>query len=237
MIIKLEKFEGPLHLLLSMIEQEKMAITEISLLKIADQYIDYIKTSPDITMDNIADFLVVAAKLLLIKSKALLPYLSPEEEEEIVEFQEQLKMYQELLQATKQVAKLAGKKTFMFSREFDRKAMLASHQGFSPPQQVAVVEWPDILREVVSRWQPAEPLEEASIMDNIKIEDRIDFIRQQLSSKLKFVFSHVIEQASSKTEVIVSFLAILELMKQRDIIIEQAELFGEIEINQFGVSC
>lgn len=232
MIIKVNKFEGPLNLLLKMIEQEEMDITEVSLLKIADQYIDYIKNSNDITPDNIADFLVIASKLLLIKSKALLPYLTPEEEEEIEEFQEQLKMYQEFLKATKGIEALVGKKKFMFAREFDRKAILASNKSFSPPNKVDMVEWPNIFAEVVNRIQPLAELEETSIQDNISIEDRIDYIKSQLTNKLKFVFSNVIKQAKDRTEIIVSFLAILELMKQRDITIEQGELFGEIEINK-----
>ena len=83
MKIKIEKFEGPLSLLLKMIEQEELDITEINLAGIADQYIEYIKNNNNISPDNMADFLVIAAKLLFIKSKALLPYIYAEEEEDL----------------------------------------------------------------------------------------------------------------------------------------------------------
>lgn len=232
MIIKQEQFAGPLSLLLQMIEQEKMAITEVNLAKITDEYVTYIKNSPNITADNIADFLVVAAKLLLIKSKALLPYLSQEEEAEIEEFQEQLKMYQEFLQATKHIAQLANSSDLMFAREFDRQALLSSNQIFFPPSKLSLEHLPAIFDEVLGRLVAPAILEEETIMDEVNIDDRIAFIAQVLTSKLKLVFSHIIKGAKDKTDIIVSFLAILELMKQRDINIEQSELFGEIEINK-----
>ena len=95
MNFKIDKFEGPLGLLLQLIEKEEMDITEISLAKIADQYIEYIRSYKGIGPEEMADFLVVAAKLLLIKSRALLPFLKGEAEEEIQEFEHQLRMYKE----------------------------------------------------------------------------------------------------------------------------------------------
>src|SRR3990167_8461875 len=100
---KIEKFEGPLGLLLQLIEKEEMDITEIYLAKIADQYIDYIRNSKSIEPEEMADFLVVAAKLFLIKSRALLPFLQGEVEQEIQDFENQLKMYKEFLEAAKKV--------------------------------------------------------------------------------------------------------------------------------------
>ena len=110
---KLEKFEGPLSLLLKLIEQEELDITQVSLANVADQYVNYIRQSDHINPDEVADFLVVAAKLLLIKSRALLPYLYPEEEEDIEELQQQLRMYQEFVKASKGINLMLGKKKFM----------------------------------------------------------------------------------------------------------------------------
>ena len=89
-----EKFSGPLGLLISMIEGEEMDITEIALAKIADDYVNYIRSAENIDPDEMADFLVVAAKLLFIKSKALLPYLyTAEDEAEVDDLEKQLRMY------------------------------------------------------------------------------------------------------------------------------------------------
>ena len=164
--IKTEKFQGPLSLLLELIEKEELDITEVSLAKIADQYVNYIKESGDINPDDIADFLVMAAKLLYIKSKALLPYLYSDEDEEVGELEQQLKMYKELIEY------------------------------------------------------------------KISIEDKILSIQQALMNKIKISFNKILYNSKSKTEIIVSFLAMLELVKQRDIAVKQEGLFREIIINK-----
>ncbi len=85
MEFKLEKFQGPLALLLSLIEKEELDITEIGLANICDQYIDYINNNDKISSDEMAEFLLIATKLLYIKSKTLLPYFYNDEEEEGIE--------------------------------------------------------------------------------------------------------------------------------------------------------
>src|SRR5574344_1562914 len=111
MELKLEKFEGPLGILLKLIEQEELDITEIALASIADEFLAYVETSENIGPEEMADFLVMAARLLYIKSKALLPYLvSAEEEEEITELENQLKMYKEFVDASSKIAQLVGEK-------------------------------------------------------------------------------------------------------------------------------
>ena len=114
--VKLEQFTGPLGLLLRLIEKEELDITELSLAKIADNYVDYIQANKNIPDEELADFLVLAARLLYIKSKALLPYLvfdDPEDNEDDLE--RQLKMYQEFVTASEVLAVLIGRKKFLFA--------------------------------------------------------------------------------------------------------------------------
>lgn len=231
--IKLEKFEGPLGLLLQMIEAEEMDITQISLAKVADQYIEYIREAVNINPDEMADFLVVAAKLLLIKSKALLPYLFPEEEEEIKEFEDQLRMYKEFIEASKKIEAILGKKRFSFSREFNRKAVLKNINLFSPPKNINAPILADIFKSLISNIIPVEKMEEEVLERKINIEEKILAIEQMLVEKIKFSFTKLMEKAESKTEIIVSFLAMLELIKQRTIIVDQDDLFSEIMINKY----
>jgi len=231
MIIKLEQFEGPLNLLLQLIEKEEMDITKISLAKITDEYINYIRTN-DIDSEHIADFLVVAAKLLLIKSRALLPYLYPEETEEIEEFENQLKMYKEFLEATKKIEKMIGKKKFMFVREFNRQAVLAGAKVFSPPKKLVAADLHMVFQDLLNRVKVEEKLEEQTLEPKISIDDKIAYLRKTIFQGIKIKFKKLMELAESKTEVIVSFLAMLELIKQREVVVEQEELFGEIEINK-----
>lgn len=232
MNIKLEKFEGPLSLLLQIIEKEEMDITEISLAKIADQYIKYIRSLSQTNPEEVADFLVVAAKLLLIKSKALLPYLLPEEEEEIKELEDQLKMYKEFLDAAKKIEALIGKKKFMFAREFNRKVILNNINLFSPPKNIKAGDLKMIFEDLLGRIMPAEKLDEETLERKISIDEKILEIQNMLLERIQVSFNKVLASAQNKTEIIISFLAMLELIKQRDITAEQNGLFEEIEINK-----
>ena len=241
MLIKFDKFEGPLGLLLEIIEKEEMDITEVSLAKIADQYVEYIKDNPKINPDKMADFLVVASRLLLIKSKALLPYLYTEEEEELEELEDQLKMYKEFLEAAKKVEVMIGRKKFMFAREFNRRAMLSNinctKEGeaniFSPPKKLAKEDLQIVFKELISHINPPlKALEEEKLEHKVRIEDKILSIQKMLIEKIKFSFNKLLNKSNSKTEVIVSFLAMLELIKQRNIAVNQNELFSEIVINK-----
>ncbi len=239
--IKTDKFEGPLGLLLQLIEKEELDITEVSLAKIADQYVDYIKNSQHISPETIADFLVIAAKLLLIKSRALLPYLSAQEEEEIEELEQQLKMYKEFLEASKKVEAIIKQKRFTFTREFSRKAMLANINSvagleagfFSPPKKLKANDLFTIFKDLLKRIKPTEEeLEEERIEYKINIEDQILAIQQMLINRIRVSFDRILANTKSKTEIIVSFLAMLELMKQRNIVVRQDGLFDKIMISK-----
>ena len=219
-------------MLLQLIEKEEMDITEISLAKIADQYIEYIRSYKGIGPEEMADFLVVAAKLLLIKSRALLPFLKGEAEEEIQEFEHQLRMYKEFLAAAKKIEAIIGQKRFSFAREFNRQAFLASAKIFSPPKNLTADDLPDIFNEIIKNIRPLEKLEEKNLEQIVNIEDKILAIQQILLEKIKVSFNHILAGAKNKTEIIVSFLALLELIKQQDVAVMQAEMFGEIEVSK-----
>lgn len=229
---KIDKFEGPLGLLLQLIEKEEMDITEICLAKIANQYIDYIRSLKKIEPEGLADFLVVASKLLLIKSKALLPFLKGEAEQEIKEFEDQLRMYKEFLDAAKQLEAIIGKKRFSFAREFNRRSFLANAHIFSPPRGLHAKDLFNLLTEIIGSIKLPALLEEESLEKIVNIEDKILAIQQILLDRIKCSFQYILGGEQNKTNIIVSFLALLELIKQKNIIVAQGDLFGEIEINR-----
>lgn len=232
--LQLEKFEGPLSLLLKLIEDEKLDITQVSLAKVADEYINYIKAS-ELNPEETADFLVVAAKLLLIKSKALLPYLQPEEENEIEEFTEQLKMYQEYLAATKDIQAMLGEKRFMFMRPFNRKALNSTVKLFAPPKEYSADTAENIIVEIIERLKPLEQtLVEKIIETKVTIEEKISAITEGLIRRAKVAFSEILKVSTDKTEVVVAFLAMLELVRMQQITADQSELFGEIEMSRLS---
>lgn len=235
MELNLEKFQGPLGILLRLIEQEELDITEIALAKIADEFLAYVETSDNIGPEEMADFLVMAARLLYIKSKALLPYLvSAEEEEEITELENQLRMYKEFVEASAKIAELVGAKKFLFSPVILNKNFRRPKKekpSFVAPAGLSLVLIHDRFVELLERLQSKEEkLDEKKLEPKISIDERIIYIREMLTKKLRFSFSKFLQNASSRTEVIVSFLAVLELAKQRELFFEQEELFSEIHV-------
>ncbi len=229
-----EKFSGPLGLLLSLIESEEMDITEINLAKIADDYVNRIRLVEDIDPDELADFLVVAAKLLFIKSKALLPYLyTKEDEEEASDLERQLRMYKEFALASEKIKEMIAAKRFLFLPPIIKNR----RQQFNLPVFAAPIKVnPKLLKEILlnlltelSKKVEAR-LPETRLEPKINIEDRIKSIREMLLKKIKINFSKMLSGAQSKTELIVNFLAVLELAKQKELNFEQDELFSEINL-------
>ncbi len=235
MILKLEQFEGPLALLVKLIDKAELDITQVSLAKVADQYIAHLKALVNLDPEEMADFLVVASRLLLIKSKALLPYLLPEEEAEIEDLEEQLRMYKEFLEATKRIETMIAGKKFMFVREFSRKSLIANFTAgiFAPPPKLKAADLGAIMQEFIANIAPAAaPLEEKTVTSTLSIEEKISMIIDVVARKVCSRFSELLSSSSTKVEIIVSFLAMLELVKQRSITAEQGELFAEIEIGK-----
>ncbi len=233
--VKLEKFEGPLSLLLKMIEAEKMDITEVSLARIADQYVEYIKACQAIDPELVADFLVVAAKLLWIKSRALLPYLFPAEDEDTGELERQLKMYKEFLEAMKGVEDILREKHFTFSpvgRNL-RKMIGQSDKFFSPPKKAKAEDLKNIMDAfLLSKAKQLVVLEEKVIERQVSIEERILHLQSAVFERIKVSFKDFVDRSASRTDVVVSFLAMLELMKQKLIDVDQESLFSDIMIKK-----
>lgn len=230
-----EKFSGPLGLLLSLIESEEMDITEVNLAKIADEYVNYIRSGININPEEMADFLVVAAKLLYIKSKALLPYLyTSEEDEEINDLEKQLRMYKEFVNASQKIKEIISAKNFLFLPPLSKsRRQQFELPVFSAPNNLDSERLKMIFSRLLEKLvkEQAEVLPERILEPKINIEDKISLIKKLLLDKIKVNFSRLLESAGTKTEVIVSFLALLELAKQRELFFEQAELFSDIHIS------
>lgn len=223
--VELGQFNGPLDLLLQLIEKEEMDITAISLAKIAEEYFSYIKNT---TFDpiEVSDFLVVASKLIYIKSKALLPYLVVEEEEE-TSLEEQLKLYREYVNASKVVEGLLKEKNFVYSKE-----KIASEVAFRPPEKLTAGLMKELIEHVLHLLKPVMQIPAVVIQKTISIKERIDKLKTLLADRAIRGFSHFVKDVKNRMEVVVSFLAVLELLKQNSIVVKQDNLFEEIEFVQ-----
>lgn len=227
-IVTLEKFEGPLDLLLSLIEQEEMDITRLSLAKITDEYLRYIEQKESLSPEHLVDFLVVASQLLVIKSKALLPMLVLEDDEEIDSqlLELRLKQLQLFRQLSDGLAERIADKQVLLEKPF----LLSPSVQFIAPPKVDPMVLAEAFAALLVRLPQEEQMEERVVEDVISIKDKVALINRNLRTITKLKFHSLIGDKGSKTEVIVSFLALLELMKQRVVSVEQKELFGDIEL-------
>ncbi|MFA7209483.1 MAG: segregation/condensation protein A [Parcubacteria group bacterium] len=226
--VKIEKFEGPMDLLLELIEKEKLNITELSLAHVADQYLDYIKANDDIKLENLAEFLSVAAKLILIKSRALLPLLqfTEEEEEEIKDLAKQLEEYKKFKEASIVLGKLAEAGRISYARP----GYAGVQTIFYPPEDINVYDFRKYFQFVLAEIPVVEQLDEEVVREVITLEEKINDLQNTLRQRVEMSFSELTTGATDKIDVILSFLAMLEMVKQRIIDVEQGELFEEIRL-------
>lgn len=226
--IKLDQFEGPLDLLLQLIEQQEMDITQVALASVTGQYLEYISRSPDLPTEELADFLVVAAKLLLIKSRILLPELVSEEEGEY-DLESQLKIYREYYEASKILHKMILRRRFAFPRE---KTLVNVERVFSPPRSLTTEKMKELFLAVLREIEPLVSLPQQVIEKTISIQQMIQNIKGLILAGENISFKKILGSARNKTEIIVTFLALLELVKQRHVAVVQENVFEEIVVRK-----
>ena len=220
-----------MELLLELIQKEKMDITELSLSKVTDEYLEHIRNNDEIKLEHLADFLTVAARLILIKSKAILPTLkfSEEEEEEIKDLTYQLAEYKKFKEASLAVGKLAAAGRCCFSRE----SFATVEPIFYPPEDVNAYDLKKYFLGVLAEIPIIEKLQEEIVTEVVTLEERINDLEGMLREKVQSSFSSLVENAKDKVDVIISFLAMLEMVKQRLVQVDQGELFSEINLKMF----
>jgi len=230
--VKVAQFEGPLDLLLQLIEEQKLDITQLSLATVTEQYLQVLLQIGDqMTASDLADFLAVAARLLLIKSRTLLPYLQPPDADDGTDLAQQLKLYREFYLASQQIKGLLRRRHFSFARE--RLLLSRDPAAFSPPPNLTAIRLANIFADVIAALPPVLPAVRTVIARTISVQEKIKQLRDLIWRQTRLRFSQLLGTTKDRMEVIVSFLAILELMKQRSISVQQEELFQEIVIERF----
>jgi len=219
--VKIETFEGPLSLLLKLIEEEKLDITTVSLADVTDQYLEYIASVEDhLRPADLADFLVVAAKLLVMKSHALLPDLVIEDED-IGDLERQLKMYKAYRDATLVLRDRIDKRNFAYAR-LPLRAVVEPR--FREPVGVTASVLHRTMRQIITELESSmQRLPKKKMEKIVSISERIMHLRTMLSSVDRIGFSDFLKTAKNKAEVVVSFLALLEMVKQRHLVALQDE--------------
>jgi segregation and condensation protein A len=232
--VSLPVFEGPLDLLLQLIEGRELDITKVSLAAVTDQYLEYIGTLEELEAEKLADFLVIAAKLILIKSRMLLPQppeVPHEDEEEDVgdELVRRLIEYRRFRIAA-QGLKAREEQGL---RAYARLLPLPELERSFRLEGVTL----DALLEAVQQAmlaQPAPSADEVVTPLHISLPEKIAQLEGLAAEQRRFSLNRLLRQATSRMEIVVIFLALLQLIKRRIVLVEQQELFGEIMVSAPG---
>jgi len=230
-IVKQEHFEGPLDLLLSLIEKRKLFVNDIALAKVTDDFIAHIQTVGQYPMADSANFILIASTLLLIKSKSLLPTLdlTGEEEQGIHDLETRLKIYQEIKNISLRVKAMFGKDII-----FQPSQARPSNPIFSPDQSMTIAGLSASIAALIRALPKKEMLPKAVVQKVISLEEMIGQLTERVTKSLRMSFKDfakmgdkgAAESKETKVHVIVSFLAMLELVKQGIINVTQEERAG-----------
>jgi segregation and condensation protein A len=228
--VKIEQFEGPLDLLLQLIEGQELDITSLALANVTEQFLDYVKQLQEKNPTHLADFLVIAAKLLVIKSKALLPTLELgiEEEESAYDLTQQLLQYKKY----KEVAKYLRRLDLTRHQAWTREADFNDRITFVPDPEITPIVLSESVRKLANELKEIVRLPQKILAEVVSITEKIEHIQKLIAEKVETSLSSLLKEAKSKTEVVVTFLALLELTKQRILTVEQSAIFEDIIIRK-----
>ncbi len=221
-------FQGPLGVLLELIEKAELQITDVSLAKVAEDYLAYVDAH-EVPPAEMADFLLVATRLIYLKSRELLPFLQNKDEDASAErLKDQLRIYREYAQAAERLQAMYATQP-MFARPYVAKVRDAEPR-FAPAQNLTLAALNESFKGMLKRLQPFFALQETSMERTKSVEERLKEMTEALRTRATMSFHEVVRGASSKMEVVVSFLALLELLRRRIVVAKQHDSFGEIEL-------
>ena len=247
-VYKTENFEGPLDILLNLIEKRKLLINQISLSVITEDFINFIRnldTNDELYLKHKTQFVSLASVLLLIKSKSLLPNLEMVNEEnvEIEDLERRLKILELMRQYGQKIESIFNKKNLYFQGNFKKDIVI-----FTPTDDINFENIKESIYKILSKIPKIEKeVDKVKIQKTVSIEDVMTQLSDRLRNALDFKFTSFSGQLRKqyKTEeefkehkkhIVVSFLALLELIKQNMILANQGDLFEEIDVKSLKVN-
>lgn len=224
--VKTAVFEGPLGLLLDLIERRKLFVNDVSLAQVTDDFVHYIEEHEEFPISESAEFIVVASTLMLIKSRSLLPSLPLTEDEtaSIEDLEHRLKLYQKVQQLSLEIRKLFGK-NIIFEKSPSKKEVIV----FSPDKDTNVEHLSYALMRVVESLPKKEFIPKTTVRKIITLEQMIEKLAERIAKGMRMKFSEVYKK-EDKVHIIVGFLAVLELVKRGALRVNQDLKHGEIEL-------
>lgn len=229
--IRTGAFEGPLELLLDLIEKRKLFVSDISLAQVADDYITHVRSLSALPVSETAHFLLVASTLVLIKSKSLLPdlALSSDEESDIDTLKRRLAILGSMRKAGNTLAEAYGTQS-MFARHHAKNETVV----FAPDRETTATGLLGAINRVIAAFPKPEKLPEAIVKKVVSLDEMMERLALRVKKSLKMSF-HSFAGRTERAEMVVSFLALLELVRQGVMEAVQPERFGDISMESRDV--
>jgi len=239
--VQFDVFEGPLDLLLYLIKKEEVDIYEVNLTKLATQFIEYLDVMRLLDLEFAGEFLVMAATLMYIKSRELLPkeqqVAAEEEDEEDPRWEliRQLVEYKKFKDAAAQLQQREIDQESIFPRlpvKPDLGELQAGNDGYAPKKPEATLfDLINAVNSVLKRVSQREELREI-FEDKWSVSQKIEFLHELTATRERVKFSELFEVATSRAEVVCTFLALLEMIRMKKLLCIQSEDFGDIDITK-----
>lgn len=232
--VRQEVFEGPVEVLLELIEKRKLFVNDVSLAAVTDDFIQYMQ-QVGMQPGEAANFLAVAATLILIKARSLLPNieLSPEETESITDLERRVALYQIISQISGELIRQYNKKV-----SFEGVRRLTG-VVFAPDEKLTLEQLPQLISDIIGRIPPPEVKKpEARVFKTISITEVLDTLHERIQRAMSTSFNAIrvaspdMDERSQKVYTIVSFLGMLELVRRGLVAAEQSELFEDITLQK-----
>jgi segregation and condensation protein A len=231
--VKLEVFEGPLDLLLFLIKRDEIDIYDISIERITRQYLEYLQAFKELNIDVAGEFLVMASNLIYMKSRSLLPADQQPPDEEAEEDDPRWELIRQLIEYKKFKEVAAD----LHAREIEQQQRFARPPNGSPEIAVAPLRLGEVgifqlinaFQNVIRRVEARQDLREI-FEDQFTVSDKIELILQRIANRGQLRFSELFDGVNSRVEIVVTFLALLELIRLKQVRAIQADPLGEIEI-------
>jgi segregation and condensation protein A len=230
--VRLEIFEGPLDLLLYLIKRDELDIYDISLERITKQYLEYLQAFKELNIEVAGEFVVMAANLIYLKSRSLLPVDQQPPEEDVDEEDPRWDLIRQLIEYKKfkEAASHLQTRALEQERIFARIGNdVVPEIGPLPLGEVGIFQLINAFQNVIKRLEARENLDEI-FGENFTVSDKIEWILQRVGGGAAVRFSELFAPAASRVEIVVTFLALLELIRLKQVRARQANAFEEIEI-------
>lgn len=229
--IRSTHYSGPLDLLIDLIEKRKFLVNDISIASVTDDYMAYVAQFEKSPLRDMAEFIVLASTLLLLKSKSLLPILelTETEEENIENLERRLKLYQIYRNASKTILDIFGKQ-----RRYERRFVPDKNPLFITDAYTNVSTLHHALTDVVASLPRKVEKPKVQVRTVVSLETMMTRLRERIERQMSFTFKEFTGSAVERSTVVVGFLAILEMVKQGNLIVRQTERYTDIEIERNG---